>query len=311
MLEIRLFGAGSAHNGERALAHFPNRQPYLLLCYLALSRGHDHAREGLASLFWGDYPTTISRKYLRNALWRLRQSLAGIGVTPERCLRTENGTVALTRDAPLTLDTESFERIVTRHQHRSGVALAPRDAAELEHAATLYAGNLLESVYEDWCVYDRERYYLMYLRVLGTLLDYHEKNGTYRKGLEHGARILACDDTHEKVHRQMMRLHYLSGNRNAALAQFRRCEQILRETLHLAPTAETRHLYDQIVHGDVTATVVRPTGLKALSQQELEQAVRRLDEIEAQIQRASQELRAVASLIRSLCAGDADELATE
>lgn len=310
MLNIRLFGPGSARSGERAVARFPNQRPHLLLCYLALNRGQRHAREVLAALFWGDCPTPISRKYLRNALWRLRRALLEIGIPVEHCLQIGDSAVSLADDAPVDLDTEQFEASVTRYRHLSGPQLTPDAAEELERAAALYAGDLLEGVYEDWCIYERERFFLMHLRTLHTLLDYHEANGAYRRALEHGERILACDETQEKAHRQMMRLHYLSGNRAAALAQYHRCEQTMRHVLHLPPMDETQSLYDQIVRDDLASVNTEQLGRSGIAghdtrrTQDLDQAVRRLSRLEAQLDQVSQELRSVATLIRSLSRDD-------
>jgi DNA-binding SARP family transcriptional activator len=317
MLHLSLFGTGRARHGERVLARFPNHQPHLLLCYLALARGQFRAREILATLFWGDYPTAASRKYLRNALWRLRHALLGIGVPAEDYLLVRDDTVALSSTVPLYLDTELFEDNVTRYQHVAGRDLAPDEAKQLEDAARLYTGHLLEGVYEDWCVYERERFLLMYLKALSMLMDFHEATGTYDRGLDHGNRILACDNTRENVHRQMMRMHYLSGDRSAALAQYNKCAQIMRQALHLAPTAETQRLYDQIARDDFAAAAAVPAGSPGRarpgerSSPGLEEALRRLHRVEAQLQRASQELRSVASLIQSLSAGDPPDAPAE
>ena len=56
-----------------------------------------------------------------------------------------------------------------------------------------------------------------------------ESIGTYEHGLTFGERFLARDSTREKMQRQMMRLHGRSRSRCAALAQYQRCRQALRE----------------------------------------------------------------------------------
>jgi DNA-binding SARP family transcriptional activator len=71
MLECRLFGIGQACYQGQPLAGFPNLRCYHLLCYLLLNRRHPHSRERLSAIFWSEYPTAISRKYLRNTLWKL------------------------------------------------------------------------------------------------------------------------------------------------------------------------------------------------------------------------------------------------
>ena len=94
MLRLSLFGAGQASHSDRVLPGFPARLPSLLPCYLALYRGHAHHREQLAAVVWGEYPTSVSRKYLRNALWRLRHALQCAGAPVDQYLALSEGSVS-------------------------------------------------------------------------------------------------------------------------------------------------------------------------------------------------------------------------
>jgi DNA-binding SARP family transcriptional activator len=248
MLELQLFGPGQARYCDQPLAGFPNQRCYFLLCYLLLNRHHPHHRERLAVLFWSEYPTTTSRKYLRNALWRLRQALQSVGAPADEYLLISDDSVCFLSSSRYWLDVKVFETTLTDYQDLSGQGLTAEQAAHLEEAVDLYIGDLLEGVYEDWCLYDRERLSLLCLNALSKLMVFHELNGTYERGLTYGERILARDHTREKVHRQMMRLYWLLGDRNAALIQYKRCVQILREELGIPPMEETRLLYERIVH---------------------------------------------------------------
>jgi DNA-binding SARP family transcriptional activator len=248
MLELQLFGTGQARYCDQPLPGFPTQQSCLLLCYLLLNRHHPHHRERLAALFWSEYPTTTARKYLRNALWRLRNALQSAGAPTDEYLLISDDSISFVNSSHYWLDIEVFETTITRYQDLSGQALTPEQAALLEEAVDLYIGDLLEGVYEDWCLYERERLSLLHLHALSKQIVFHEVNGTYERGLAYGERILAHDHTREKVHRQMMRLHWLLGDRNAALTQYKRCVQILREELGIPPMEETRLLYEQIVH---------------------------------------------------------------
>ena len=58
--------------------------------------------------------------------------------------------------------------------------------------------------------------------------------------------MLELDVWREEVHRELMRLLVLSGQRSAALMQYERCRRILDEELSVQPAAETRQLYEQI-----------------------------------------------------------------
>ncbi len=308
MLELQLFGPSQASYCNRPLPGFPNRQSYLLLCYLLLNRHHSHHRERLAAFFWNEYPTAVSRKYLRNALWQLRQALQLVGASADEYLLISDDSVSFLTSSRYWLDVEVFEATVTRCQDLSGYELTPEQAAHLEEATDLYTGDLLEGIYEDWCLYDRERLSLLYLNALSKLIAFHEVNGAYERGLTYGARILARDHTREKVHRQMMRLYWLLGDRNAALAQYKRCAQILREELGIPPMKETRLLYEQMLHSqfDPTGQPARhgdSSPVMARSDASIppltEYALQKLQHLEGLIEEISVELRHIERLISS------------
>ena len=298
MLQMRLFGRGQARYSNSILAGFPSQQAYLVLCYLLLNRHHACYREQLAAVFWGEYPTPTSRKYLRNALWRLRNGLQSAGAHADEYLSVTDNSIAFLPSSHYWLDVEVFENTVERYRDLAGSELKPEQAADLEKALDLCTGGLLETVYEDWCLYERERLSLMHLNVLSKLMDFHGVNGTYERGLAYGERILAHDNTREKVHRQMMWLYWLLGNRSAALAQYKLCTQILRDILGVAPMEETTSLCREIRHGaSVSADWKPPNGLSTPQSKPdesdhllAEQTLQRVHRLQATIEVISTEL---------------------
>jgi DNA-binding SARP family transcriptional activator len=314
MLELRVFGTGRARYLEQRLPGFPNQLPYLLLCYLLLNRHQSQPREQLATLFWGGYPTSASLKHLRNTLWRMRHLVQSAGVDIDDYVVISDHAVSFSPSGRYWLDVEAFETATTRHQSVSGRGLSLDQALQLEEAVDLYAGDLLDGIYEDWCLYDRERLHLLHLQALGKLISYHEANGTYERGLTYGRRILASDSTRENVHRQMMRLYGLMGDRNAALAQYKRCGQILRDTLDVAPMEETTRLYEQIANGWFPAPSPRSseTAIDAVGLDDqhvgslVQQALERLQHLQVALDEAGAELRRISHLINEVQARQQD-----
>jgi DNA-binding SARP family transcriptional activator len=306
MLTINLFGTGQAKYFDHPLPGFPTQLPCLLLCHLLLNKAYPHNREHLASIFWGDEPTHLARKALRNALWRLRQVFQSVGASLDEYLIISESCVSFINTSSYLLDVEQFEQANGLCQDIPAQKLTMEQAAELQAGTDLYIGDLLESIYADWILYDRERLRLLYITGLNKLMVYHGSHGSYERGLACGKRILACDNTREKVHRQMMWLYYLQGNRTAALAQFNHCLQILRQELGVPPMEETRLMYDQMVHNkfdaahwiacDETPTpVIKPPEGSIRSMAGL--ALERLHHLQAVIDETSVELRLLESLI--------------
>src|SRR5262249_46020364 len=103
-----------------------------------------------------------------------------------------------------------------------------------------------EGWYLDWSEYERHRLQTMYVTMLYTLMGYCEAHQQYEAGLSYGHRVLGYDRACERTHRRLMRLHYRSGDRTAALRQFERCSDALREELDAQPSQRTQMLFEQI-----------------------------------------------------------------
>ena len=92
-----------------SFAHFPSQQAHLLLCYLLLNSKYPHLRDQLASVFWGEYSTQASRKYLRNSLWKLRQMFEEAQADLDDYLFVSDESVTFIRTSAYWLDVEIFE----------------------------------------------------------------------------------------------------------------------------------------------------------------------------------------------------------
>ncbi|MBG7609481.1 MAG: bacterial transcriptional activator domain-containing protein [Anaerolineae bacterium] len=253
MLEVKLFGIGQAQFNQQPLIDFPNQQPSLLLCYLLINNRYPHHREHLSTILGGDTSTRNARKRLRNVLWRLRKTFQSVGMSLDDYLLVAEDTISFINSSNYWLDIEIFETKTEYCKDLSGREISPEQVSQLEEAVNLYSGDLLESTYEDWVIYDREKYRIAHLNALNKLMVYHGLNGNYERGLAYGENILARDSTREKVHRQMMWLYYLAGNRNAALTQYKRCCQTLMDELGVYPMGETKYMHELILNNEFNA----------------------------------------------------------
>jgi DNA-binding SARP family transcriptional activator len=222
-----------------------------LFCYLLLYRERSHPRETLASLLWGDTTTAQSKAYLRKALWQLQAALDSQAESiSERLLVIEPDWVQINPRADLWLDVAVFEQAFALVQGVPDRELEPRHVRALRDAADLYQGDLLEGWYQDWCLYERERLQNLYLTMLDRLMGYceihHDRDENCEIGVIYGTLILRYDRARERTHRRLMRLHYLAGNRTAALRQYEQCVAALKEELDVKPTQRTTALCEQI-----------------------------------------------------------------
>jgi DNA-binding SARP family transcriptional activator len=243
LLIVHLFGKFQVQRDGQNLDGWNARKGQELLAYLLLHRERTHARQSLADLLWPEKTTEQSMKYLRHTLWQLQT------VLDRRIQATDPEFLGLNLKAGLWLDVMEFEQAYARVQGISGEEWDGQRAQIVQEALNLYRGDLLEGWYQDWCLFERERLQRMYLSMLEKRMAYCEAHGQYELGLECGTCALRYDVAHERIHRRLMRLYYLAGDRTAALRQYERCVTLLREELGVDPSERTLALYRQIRSG--------------------------------------------------------------
>jgi len=268
-LQVFLFGKFRMLDSERSPVRLDSFRAQELLCYLLLNRGHPQCRERLASQLWGNTATTAeSRGQLRKALWYLQSVLDGNAGSADACLLlVEPGWVQINPDSKVWLDVAAFEGAFDLLVDGPSAGLEQHQAESLRSVVEFYQGDLLEGWYQEWCLFERERFQYMYLAMLDRLMVFCEARQRYEAGVDYGKRILRYDRAREHTHRQLMRLYCLAGNRTAALRQYEQCMAALQEELGVGPARRTTALYE-LIRADrldrpspvPARTVRRPTG---------------------------------------------------
>jgi DNA-binding SARP family transcriptional activator len=274
-LRISLFARMQLSLGDQLIPHVDARRLQEVLAYLLLNRSRAQNRERLADLIWDG--SAQSRKNLRQALWQLHNALQAAGV--ENFLLMDDEWVQINPQAKYVLDVATFEDCYELVRDLPGDQMDAQIAETIKVVLRLYQGDLLEGWYQDWCVFERERYENMYLVLLHKMMVYCERQQAYETGIAYGQDILRRMKTYERAHYQLMRLHYLAGNRSAALYQYHQCRIILEEELGVEPSRQTQALYEQIKDDNPDAIASRPRG-SLLSPELLRQTVTYLNEIQ-------------------------------
>lgn len=274
MLRVSLFGTiHVSHDplqGEVKLTH----RISLLLAYLLLERNRMHPREVLIGEFWGDSSEQKARNCLNTALWRLRRALELDEEQQVYLLTTEVG-VGFNSQSQYWLDVAVFEDTLSQALKKPERLLSPEDANRLASALQLYRGDLLEGVYEDWAIRAREYQRLLYLNGLDCLMRYHLQQADYEQALECAHQILRADPLREEIHREVMRLYALQGNRAEAARQYRLCQDLLDKELGIPPMPETARLYSQILLTGAELAAA-PTAASAPANEDLREVVHQL-----------------------------------
>jgi DNA-binding SARP family transcriptional activator len=232
-LRVSLLGAPRAVAGQRSIVT-DTRKATALLAYLAVSE-QPQRRAVLAALLWPEADEQKARGALRRTLSVLRSALR------DRWLEAEGETIDLDR-ASVVVDVVEFRRAI-----REG---------RLADAVGLYAGDFLAGfslrdspAFDDWQAAEADALRSDYGEALTRLAAAAERGGDVAAAIGHTRRRLALDPLREPAHRELMRLLARSGDRTAALRQYREVVRLLDQELGVTPAAETRGLHDAIEAG--------------------------------------------------------------
>lgn len=246
-LQITLFGHVSVIHPHASAPQKPSRSIQAFLAYLLL-QPHLVPREVLMDVFWIDYPPDRARSNLTTALWRLRQMLEPGDVRPGTYLITRTtGAVGFNRDSDHWLDTESFQQHICPLLRKPISDLSDGDISVIEQVLTLYRGELLEGMYEDWALRERERFRSLHLNSLARLMECYAARGNFEQSIALAHEILRRDPVREEIHRALMRIYLQSGQRPLAVRQYVHCRDVLQREMGVPPLEETQILYQRVI----------------------------------------------------------------
>jgi DNA-binding SARP family transcriptional activator len=166
----------------------------------------------------------------------------------------------------------------------------PAEVAQIESILPLYRGDLLEGIYDEWTLIERERLHTMYINALIHLMDYYAYHNAYDKSLHFAKAILADDPLREDIHRMAMRLYQSMGQRAMAVQQYRICTSVLKRELDITPMEETEQLHRQMLTISSLPQRVAPEAASVLAYPDLQiqKIVRSLDQAHLHLKEAAQ-----------------------
>ncbi len=246
-LRIRMFGGLTLEAGGEPLPPIASRTARSLLAYLVAHRHTAPTRDLLAGLFWPDMVESQARRRLSHALWQI-QSVLSEAANLDSYIVASPTTIRFNGEAGAWVDSDEFE---------AAVAMIKRDDAtdrtetldRLVSAVRLYTGDFLAGFYDDWVGLEQERLRQALYAALNHIVRLSKSWGDFDQALTYARRLALLDPLHEEAHREVMRLCYLMGRPNEALAQYERCTSILLSEIGATPAAETVALRDEIAAG--------------------------------------------------------------
>ncbi len=210
-LRFYLLGEFRATAAGEDLDHPPYRALGLLAVLLLQPRVRSRTR--LVGQLLPEMPERKGRIRLSHALWELRQWL------PALRLEATSDTLRLPPDS-VWLDVSTFRE-----------ATASDDPERWFHALTLYRGDLMEGLYDDWLLEEREALYLRYVHLTHQACDALWQRGRYGELVPLAERLVQREPFDERAVRMLMRGYQAMGRRGAALETYERCVSLVQNEM--------------------------------------------------------------------------------
>lgn len=234
---IRMLGEFQFYHADTKVK-FPTRKTTSLFGLLVLNHGRRLSRERLTGTLWPDLEEDRARRNLSTALWRLNGAIHSV---PGLVVEVDRDFVALhLRNAQV--DVFDFLQAVESADEVEGDARLN----VLQEAERLYSGDLLEGFRDEWCEDERRVIRSAQTALVRKLAIFFKERSDYTRSVAYLEKLLNFDPYDESSHRELMLAHYLSGNRNGALAHYTHLKCLLLSDLGVSPAQATAELYEHI-----------------------------------------------------------------
>jgi len=251
-LQVRFFGHFEMFCDGEMMPLGRSGKALTILKYLLANRTRPVSQDHLMGWLWPESNLKKARWSLNSAIHGLRKLLSGCSSSVSmNYVFLEDGYYRLSPSVRVTTDVEAFDRHHERGRRLEKDRRMREAAVEYEKAIELYRDDyLVEDLYEDWTMVERERLANAYIDILGRLAVHYMEVEQHQESIRACYRVLEKDRCHEDSYRLLMQCYARLGLRARALHQYRMCEQILGQEYGTSPSPETRSLYLKLLRDE-------------------------------------------------------------
>jgi LuxR family maltose regulon positive regulatory protein len=249
-LQARFFGRFEVLCDDEVITLGRNGKALTILKYLLANRSRPVSQDHLMGWLWPESNLKKARWSLNSAIHSLRKLLSECPSLPAivNYVVLEEGHYRLCPTIEVANDVEEFEAHYEEGRRLQKEGRGWEASAEYEKAIELYRGEyLVEDLYEDWTMVERERLSNAYVDMLARLAVHYMESEQPQEAIRACYRILNKDHCHEESYRMLMRCYVDLGLRDRAMRQYRLCARILRQEYDMAPSPQTRALYENLL----------------------------------------------------------------
>jgi DNA-binding SARP family transcriptional activator len=249
VLRVRLFSGFEVSCGGERVALSRNSKAVTILKYLVVHRGELVSQDHLMAWLWPESNLRNARWSLNSTIHNLRRLLSSCSSLPsENHVLFEEGYYRLCPAIRIETDVDDFNAHYERGRRLKSEGRIPEAVAEYEKAVELYVGDyLVEDVYKDWTMVERERLVSAYIEMLSLLATHYYDTERYHESLHMCFRLLSKDPCYEWGHRCVIECYLSLGLHIRAAHQYQQYQHILLRKLGWDPSPEMQKLHRRIL----------------------------------------------------------------
>ena len=248
-LRARFFGHFEVLCDEELITLGRNGKALSILKYLLANRSRPVSQDHLMGWLWPESNLKRARWSLNSAIHTLRKLISECPSSASlNYILLEEGYYRLCSEVGVITDVDQFDCHYEEGRRLQKEGRAEEAAAEYERAIDLYRGEyLVEDLYEDWTMVERERLANAYMEMLGRLAEHYMQADQPQEGIQACYGILEKDRSHEESYRLLMQCYARLGLWERALRQYHLCERILSQEYGMNPSPKTQALYGNLL----------------------------------------------------------------
>ncbi|NMH73668.1 transcriptional regulator [Bacillus sp. RO2] len=218
-----------------------------LLEFFVTKRNKQLVKDEIFAALWPNVPEKTVQRDFKVALNALNNALEPVrkARTDPFFIQREGNSYGLNPSCGYVLDCSEFESYASSGLEEQEPA---RAITYLEKALALYKGDFLpDQKYADWCLNERERLLVYYLRCSEKLAQLLVARKEFDTAIQLCEKVIEKDPTWEEAYRLLMFCYYHKNNRSQAIKWFSKCKHYLESELGVEPMFSTKKMYDMVL----------------------------------------------------------------
>jgi DNA-binding SARP family transcriptional activator len=251
VLQARFFGHFEMFCNGEVVPLGRNGKALAILKYLLAHYTRPVSQDYLMGWLWPESSLKKARWSLNSAIHVLRKLLLSRCPSSSATVNyivLEEGYYRLCPTVEVKTDVDEFEARYEKGRHLEKEGRTEEAVAEYEKAIELYRDEyLVEDLYEDWTMVERERLSNAYVDMLDRLAAHYHETGRHQESIQACLRLLEKDPCYENSHRLVMKCYACLGLLIRASHHYQSYKHILQRRLGQDPSPEFQSLYRQIL----------------------------------------------------------------